>query len=588
MKGLPPLAALLLWPLAGWAQGGVNLIPNGGMERFTTVDDRWDGVDADGHLAGFVWMSDILSESGQIAATAMPVTPTVIDINNDGLLDLVVGEAGGYVRVYLNSGTKTAPKFTHSELASIFLGRVDLNFGGPGRAGVKINAADWDRNGTADLIGGNYLGEVLYVPNSGSPTVPDWRQPPNAEALVIKTMKSGQLWGNLLAPASADWNRDGRMDLLVGEGSYSANAIHLFVNQSSSSRPAFDENHRSYVAYGDGREQLTPAVVDYNFDGSPDLIVGDRHGQIGVYLSVRSAAPGTELKFRKLIEGVDDPNGGMVAPATGDLNGDGKWDLVVGRSNGRIGIAYNQGTLTEPKFTAPVDLEGTDVYGRNVNVPEGWDLDFGLARGNFNGVVSVVSAADDPEAQPPEGTHALKVSYDRSLNRLLKIAAINPPSDPKFDYFFDHFNGAASMIPTADGNSRAPVNTFRMRAPLTAPLKVGATYILSYKIKGRGVKNGRWTLAACAYQPTGEKVEHGDRGSSHKTVSAVHEDLVERGTMAPGASWSTVTREFTVQFKNKEANKIENTAWAGIELVIEVDPYVGAFYLDDVKLVPKS
>ena len=53
---------------------------------------------------------------------------------------------------------------------------------------------------------------------------------------------SRKRWGNVFAPCTWDWNADGKEDLLLGEGSYSANNIHLLINQGSGARPAFDES----------------------------------------------------------------------------------------------------------------------------------------------------------------------------------------------------------------------------------------------------------------------------------------------------------------------------------------------------------
>ncbi len=48
---------------------------------------------------------------------------------------------------------------------------------------------------------------------------------------------------NVFAPAVWDWNRDGKEDLLLGEGSYSANNIHLLINSGSPGRPVFEETN---------------------------------------------------------------------------------------------------------------------------------------------------------------------------------------------------------------------------------------------------------------------------------------------------------------------------------------------------------
>lgn len=131
---------------------------------------------------------------------------------------------------------------------------------------------------------------------------------------------------------------NGAFDLLIGEGSYSANAIHLLVNQGSNERPAFSTAHRHFLVFGDGREHLLPAIVDYNDNGYPDLIIADRNGRWGVHLHPnRNWEPGDELIFSHYIKIEDRENlGGLVAPRAADVNGNALFDLLVGRNNGRL------------------------------------------------------------------------------------------------------------------------------------------------------------------------------------------------------------------------------------------------------------
>ena len=95
-----------------------------------------------------------------------------------------------------------------------------------------------------------------------------------------------------MAPWFEDWNGNGRPDLILGEGTYSANSIRLVVNVGSRGRPAFVADRVYYLAYGDGYEQLTPAVVDYNGDGLRDLLVGTRTGEIRMHKRL----PGDDAK----------------------------------------------------------------------------------------------------------------------------------------------------------------------------------------------------------------------------------------------------------------------------------------------------
>ena len=96
-----------------------------------------------------------------------------------------------------------------------------------------------------------------------------------------------------------------------------------------------------------------PAFADINGDGLVDMFVGSASGPVQFYLNT-----GTKLlpKF-ELQTGVKDPLnglgtdllGGYTHPALADVNGDGKYDLLIGS---KTGLTYyrNDGTTTSPKF----------------------------------------------------------------------------------------------------------------------------------------------------------------------------------------------------------------------------------------------
>jgi hypothetical protein len=441
-----------------------NLIENGRFETGFRHENIWDGVDSAGALAGEMGALSILTASGTIAPTNMPLSVSVADLNGDGLPDIAVMDVVGYLRIYFNSGTKAEPKFSVGELANIFLSRINptdptthgLN-PGPGnpedmrvRQGQRIHLCDITRSGKMDLVIGNYFGEIMLIPNSGSSINPDFRQPSSIASVIIPTMKDSlKKWGNVFAPEVWDWNRDGKDDLLVGDGSYSANSIHLLLNQGSGGKPVFDENNRSMLAYGMGLEQLTPCIVDYNGDGFQDLLVTERMGKVAVYLNngkpwkpgetlafdsfipVGGAKPGAVAPATDPMEAAKAPGllslGGIATIATGDFNGDGLFDLVFGKSNGKIAISLNTGTKTEPKFGTPVEVKG-DAGTPPFNSPSGWVCDYGLTRGNFYGFISVVKAEDDPEAKPSEGNACLRAGYVPSSNKFMPVPTQYSPA----------------------------------------------------------------------------------------------------------------------------------------------------------------
>ena len=404
------------------------------------------------------------------------------------------------------------------------------------------------------------IGELYFVPNAGTPQQPVYRQPDPLARGLMATSRDGRLWGNLLAPAAADWNRDGRLDLLLGEGTYSANAVHLLENQSATGTPQFAADKRWFLAYGDGREHLIPTVADLNGDGHPDLIVSDRSGQVGVYFSPAAPwKPGGEVPFASYLTFGSSPKpGGQVAPCAADFNGDGLIDLLLGRDNGRVSVALNRGTATEPKFDAPVDLTGEDVFGKNVRPAAGWDVDDGRQDGNAFITVSVVTAQEDPKAEPPEGAACLKIFYSNLAQQVFPFPAAGIPG------------------------TRRTVEMFR-----EVTVNANSRYEFSFKTKGAGTGDCSYTIAwKVDHSKAPMKMERGERGSVTKTFDNVRDEQFDRNKFSPGGSWTTVSKTFSTKL-NKPGMDTVKTFNLRVLLLVNLRQD-GALYLDDFQLTEKK
>jgi hypothetical protein len=141
-------------------------------------------------------------------------------------------------------------------------------------------AADWDGDGTLDLVVGNVLGEVHFIPNEGTGRAPEFGTPRRLEAAG----KPIRIDSGDAAPVVADWDGDGRPDLVVGCGD---GGVVWFRNAGSRGEPRL-EAARTLVPPsplgwgGDDKRQpgdwglrAKPCVVDWDGDGRPDLLVGD-------------------------------------------------------------------------------------------------------------------------------------------------------------------------------------------------------------------------------------------------------------------------------------------------------------------------
>jgi hypothetical protein len=211
----------------------------------------------------------------------------------------------------------------------------------------KIRSAkiliEW--TGFNDLILGDRDGYVTLYPNQGTKDAPVYGSGVKMRAggKEIKVRSPS-------APCIVDWNEDGKPDLLVGDG---GGYLHLFINTGSAeSPPNFAPGVMVQAAGKDldvGRGDASPCVVDWNEDGRKDLLLGKANGEIVLYIN---EGTNNQPVFGRGVT----LNGGKVdvgsesSPDMGDLNGDGKKDLIVGNDNGEIFIYYNIGTNQEPQF----------------------------------------------------------------------------------------------------------------------------------------------------------------------------------------------------------------------------------------------
>jgi hypothetical protein len=207
----------------------------------------------------------------------------VVDADLDGRKDLLVGEAEGNIRLYLNVNTDSDPSFDGGTLLEA----------GPAGSKTVIDVGqrttpavvDWDNDGRRDIIVGNKDGLVVLFRNAGSDDAWDLEAGvailDGGEDLVVPSLRA--------SPHVEDFDGDGRKDLLLGN---TAGQIVIYFNTGTDSAPLFD-GYSSIGSDGSpidlaGDLRSRPFVCDWNDDGIMDLLVGYGDGLVRLYLGMEN------------------------------------------------------------------------------------------------------------------------------------------------------------------------------------------------------------------------------------------------------------------------------------------------------------
>ncbi len=156
----------------------------------------------------------------------------VSDWDGDGLTDLIVGTGDGSVYLIRNTGTPQKPVWTTADRLKSSEGRISADGGG-----ASPYVADWDSDGLPDLILGSATGKVVWYRNIGTKSKPQLaaaatliEAQPQAERGNRTFAENPRRSGAYCKPCVADWNGDGRLDLIVGDYAYSPpNRLHGWV-----------------------------------------------------------------------------------------------------------------------------------------------------------------------------------------------------------------------------------------------------------------------------------------------------------------------------------------------------------------------
>ncbi len=315
------------------------------------------------------------------------------DYDGDGKLDLVVGigdwndygmewggtgwenaynEFGkwtrgplhGFVYFLKNTGTNKSPEY--AEPQKILAGDEPIDvFGRP-----APNFADFDGDNDLDLLCGEFLDKLTYFENIGSRQNPEY-----APGKVIRLgQKPLKLDLCMIVPVAVDWDKDGDLDLVVGEEdgrvAFVENTGRFEEGSPVFSPPRFFQQQANELKFG---ALSTPDAYDWDDDGDEDLICGNTAGYIGFienlggkdnpkwaepeYIMAGGEVIRIQAGYNGIVQGPSEAKWGYTVLTIGDWNEDGLPDIVANSSWGKVIWYQNIGKKGAPEFLPAKPVE---------------------------------------------------------------------------------------------------------------------------------------------------------------------------------------------------------------------------------------
>ncbi|HLV43029.1 MAG TPA: T9SS type A sorting domain-containing protein [Brumimicrobium sp.] len=282
---------------------------------------------------------------GDMIQNGSGAIPILVDVNNDGLTDLLVSNQFNYraalpkssrINYYKNVGTASEPVFElitedwNSFANSGYTGRVSPAFG------------DLDGDGDLDMIVGLLNGKLYYYENAGGSGQMNF----NLSHSLLKDINGDNISvSNFATPELFDLDNDGKLDLIIGQ---SNGPLLYYRNVGTATNYSFELMNSNL-----GMVDLTSSIYNQSVgvprftrhNDTTYLFAGNKTGTISYYDGIDDKLNPGDVFNLVSSEFLEIDTRGMSAPAIGKLRNDESFDLFVGTEIGGL-WSYRAGDTT--------------------------------------------------------------------------------------------------------------------------------------------------------------------------------------------------------------------------------------------------
>jgi hypothetical protein len=300
--------------------------------------------------------------------------PSLVDFNNDGVLDLLLGSEPGVPMVAINIGTNEEKifsplqrlYFTDGSPIELYSSEIgDGSHHGPVEwydERVTPRLADWDNDGVPDIISGSQGRRLYWMKGKYIEGELRFEKPQ-----IFRHKGKPILHPHRSLPAVVDWNDNGYLDIVAfletgfvavfpGNGTDELEApIPLMTVDGKHVSPSTLIIEPDINTTLSGRSGID--VADWNDDGLIDLITrkASRDGSVLLHLQDSSGRFEQPIKLLRY-------QGHLAGPSIIDWNGDGYLDVLLGGDFKRLSGSVFDLPITERAHYYI-------IYGQSLPVP---------------------------------------------------------------------------------------------------------------------------------------------------------------------------------------------------------------------------